>query len=67
MLKSRGQYYPKKFKTRANAIREHCVECMGGRGQGENVFQMVRDCNDNRCALWDFRSGPSPYDPRTKS
>lgn len=58
-------YIPKKYKSPAKAIKEHCIECMGGRGNGENVYKMVETCNDTRCALWDFRFGKNPHNSRT--
>lgn len=37
--------------TRKKAIREHCLECMGG-NQREVQF-----CSANLCALYPFRMG----------
>ena len=47
-----------------NAIRSHCVDCMGG------LVQSVKDCSaspdkEDHCSLWPFRMGENPFDART--
>ena len=47
-----------------NAIRSHCVDCMGG------LVQAVKDCSaspdkEDHCSLWPFRMGENPFDART--
>jgi hypothetical protein len=37
--------------NRAHAIREFCLECMGGQRQ------QINECNDRACALWEWRKG----------
>lgn len=41
----------KKDLTRSRAIREKCIDCMGGQRQE------VRLCIDYECPLWPFRLG----------
>lgn len=41
--------------TRADAIREKCIDCCAG-SPGE-----VRKCTMIDCALWPFRMGTNPY------
>ena len=50
-----NRYQPKKFKSPVKAIREFCIECMGGR-QNDGYMQHIKDC-----ALFDFRLGNNPH------
>ena len=52
---------PKKCKSPAKAIREFCIECMGGRGTGQNVSKLISDCPAPHCPLYEFRFGKNPY------
>lgn len=36
------------------AIRQHCLDCMGGRPS------LVRTCDSETCSLWSLRSGKNP-------
>lgn len=57
-------YYPKKAKTPQKAIKLFCRECMGmdrrEKAQIANV-ELVRDCVDPMCPLFDFRLGKNPF------
>jgi len=60
---------------RSEAIKRHCMECMGfdgwrgltscGTGRGEAV-QAVRECTDIRCQLYPFRNGKDERPGREK-
>jgi hypothetical protein len=52
---------PKKFKNPVKAIREKCIECMGGRGTGQNVSKLISECSSPSCPTYEFRFGKSPY------
>ena len=55
------RYKPKKCKSSAKAIREFCIECMGGRGSGQNYTKLIEECVSINCALYDFRFGKNPH------
>ena len=54
------RYKPKKHKKPVKAIREHCIECMGGR-ENEGYAKLISECVSADCALFDFRLGKNPY------
>ena len=54
------RYKPKKNKNPIKAIREMCIECMGG-GQ---PFDLIDNCSTNICAICEFRFGRNPYRKR---
>jgi len=58
------EYYPKKATSPLKAIKLMCKECMGSdrreRLKQENV-DMVRNCPDPMCPLFDFRMGKNPF------
>jgi hypothetical protein len=62
-----NRYQPKKLKSPAKAIREHCIECMGGRGTGQNYAKLIIDCVTEPCALRDFRFGKNPFNTKNLS
>lgn len=52
VISSRERFdYSKVRLTRSDAIRRHCLDCMG--------FQRteVENCQDEKCPLWRFRTG----------
>jgi hypothetical protein len=57
-------YYPRKASSPLKAIKFFCRECMGmdrrNQRQVENV-ELVRDCVDPMCPLFDFRLGKNPF------
>jgi len=55
------RYKPRKYKTPVKAIREMCIECMGGRGTGQNYRKLIIECAALPCALYEFRFGKNPY------
>jgi hypothetical protein len=57
-------YFPKKAKSPQKAIKLFCRECMGmDRRKQENIIgvEMVRECTDPVCPLFDFRMGKNPF------
>jgi len=55
------RYKPRKVKNPVKAIREMCIECMGGRGVGQNNSKLISECPSVDCALHDFRFGKNPF------
>ena len=55
------KYKPKKCKSPAKAIREFCIECMGGRGSGQNYTRLIEEGVSTNCTVYDFRFGKNPY------
>ncbi len=57
-------FYPKKASSPLKAIKFFCRECFGmdrrKQSQVENV-ELVRDCTDPICPLFDFRLGKNPF------
>ena len=51
---------PKKCKSPAKAIREFCIECVGGR-ENEGYLKYIENCGSPECAVFDFRFGNNPY------
>jgi len=54
------RYKPKKCKSPAKAIREFCIECMGGR-ENEGYMKQISECGSPHCAVFEFRFGKNPY------
>ena len=54
------RYQPKQHKNPTKAIREHCIECMGGR-DSESYLIRISECVSRECALFAFRLGNNPY------
>ena len=61
-----GKYKPKKYKNPTKAIREMCIECMGGR-ENEGYLKLISDCGSPDCALFEFRFGKNPYNRKNLS
>ena len=59
-----NRYQAKKQKIPVRAIREFCIECMGGR-DNKGSMKLVRECVSNTCALFEFRLGANPYHNQT--
>ena len=55
-----NRYKPKKKKNPVKAIREHCIECMGGQ-ESEGHLKRITECASLNCALFDFRFGTNPH------
>ena len=60
------RYIPKKYKNPTKAIREFCIECMGGR-ENEGYLKLISDCGSPDCALFEFRFGKNPYNRKNLS
>lgn len=58
-----SRYEPKKYRKPVKAIREMCIECMGGRGASQNYRKLIIECAALPCALYEFRFGKNPYLP----
>ena len=54
------RYKPKKCKSPVKAIREFCIECMGGRDSEGNA-KRISECQVPVCPLFEFRLGKNPY------
>jgi hypothetical protein len=54
------RYKPKKYESPAKAIREFCIECVGGR-ENEGYLKFIENCSSPECAVFDFRFGNNPY------
>jgi hypothetical protein len=61
MEKNMNRYQPKKQTNPVKAIREHCIECMGGRGTGQNFTKLIFECPSPDCAVYEFRLGKNPF------
>ena len=55
-----NRYQPKKCKSPAKAIREFCIECVGGR-ENEGYLKHIKNCGSQDCPLFDFRLGKNPF------
>jgi hypothetical protein len=55
-----GRHKPKKHKSPLKAIREFCIECVGGR-ENEGHLKFIENCGSPECAVFDFRFGNNPY------
>ena len=55
------RYKAKQHKNPLKAIREMCIECMGGRGSHQNYSKLIAECGSSDCALHEFRFGTNPY------
>ena len=51
---------PKKYKSPLKAIREQCVECMGGR-ESDGYVKRISECVSPGCPTYAFRFGNNPY------
>ena len=60
-------YKPKKHKSPIKAIREKCIECMGGRGAGQNYNKLIKEYASSECPTHDFRFGTNPHNKKNLS
>jgi hypothetical protein len=58
------RYKPKQEKQPIKAIREHCIECIGGRDNNPSHTKLIADCPSPDCSLFAFRFGKNPYHRR---
>ena len=54
------RYKPKKKADPVKAIREQCIECMGGR-DNKGYKELIENCVSSECSLFSFRLGTNPY------
>ena len=54
----------KKCKSPLKAIREKCVECMGGR-ESDGYVKRISECVSEDCPTYAFRFGKNPYHTQT--
>ena len=54
------RYKPKKCKSPLKAIREKCVECMGGR-ESDGYVKRISECVSADCPIYEFRFGKNPH------
>ena len=47
-----------------SAIRQFCIGCVGGSGNGRKPLKQVRKCPVVECPLHPFRMGRNPFDKR---
>ena len=55
---------PKKCKRPVKAIREKCIECMGGR-ESDGYVKRISECVSEDCPTYAFRFGKNPYHTQT--
>ena len=55
------RYKPRQEKQPTKAIREHCIECMGGRDNNPSYTKLIAECPSTACAVYAFRFGENPY------
>lgn len=49
-----------KHKSPVKAMREKCIECMGGR-DSEDYRRRIKECVSIDCPIFAFRFGKDPY------
>ena len=54
------RYKAKKKTSPVKAIREMCIECMGGR-DSKGYKKLIETRKSETCALYDFRFGTDPH------
>ena len=54
------RYKPKFITDPAEAIREMCTECMGGRSN-KGYKELIENCVSSKCPVFYFRFGTNPY------
>ena len=50
----------RKHRSPLKAIREKCVECMGGR-ESEGYLKRISECVSPDCPIYEFRHGKNPH------
>ena len=58
---------PRKHKTLVKAVREMCIQCMGGRNSGQKLRKLISECPAPDCPVFDFRFGKNPYNKKNLS
>ena len=57
MGEATDRWIPEKKTNPVKAIREMCIECMGGGRPSD----LILHCPSKECALYEFRLGKNPY------
>jgi hypothetical protein len=52
---------PRKHKTLVKAVREMCIQCMGGRNSGQKLRKLISECPSPDCPVFDFRFGKTGH------
>ena len=55
-----NHYQPRKHKRPLKAIREKCIECMGGR-ESKGYVKRISECVSADCPIYEFRHAKNPY------
>ena len=50
----------RKHKSPLKAIREKCIECVGGR-ESAGYLKLISECVSPNCPTYEFRYGKNPY------
>jgi hypothetical protein len=56
-----NRYLAVKQTNPVKAIREMCIECMGGRDNERSHKKLIAECATTVCALYEYRFGKNPY------
>ena len=59
-----AKLYPKKSTKVLRAVRLFCGECMGMSRTVKRIsipHELIRDCTDEMCPLFEWRFGKNPY------
>ena len=51
---------PIEHKSPLKAIREKCIECVGGR-ESAGYLKLISECASPNCPTYEFRYGKNPY------
>ncbi len=54
------RYKPKQEKRLIKAVRQNCIECVGGR-DNQGCKKLIAECASYDCALYAYRFGKHPY------
>jgi hypothetical protein len=50
----------RKHRSPLKAIRENCIECVGGR-ESAGYLKLISECVSPNCPTYEFRYGKNPY------
>ena len=52
---------PRQHTSPVTALREVCIECMGGREAGQSYSKLIAECTVQSCPAFKFRFGKNPF------
>ena len=52
---------PIQHTSPVKALREMCIECMGGRETGQSYSKLIAECTVQSCPAFKFRFGKNPF------